>query len=146
MIVDLKNRTKPNKGWIISYEFENKNIGLAKTRFYKFIISLEPFNSGFEWVEQPEDTEICLDWFKLDIHDFSELDGMILCSDNYPDAEGSLYLGGAHNWCHVNELRLKQLEDANTFEVYADLNIEFENEGVGDNERYIIQTDLSVRV
>ena len=47
--------------------------------------------------------------------------------------EASIYLGGAHNWTHLERFRLTKADTG--FNVSCVAIIEFENEGVGKNER-----------
>ena len=43
--------------------------------FYDITIPLEPFDSGLEWEEQPVHTEFRLEFVRLPIKDWRDLDG-----------------------------------------------------------------------
>jgi hypothetical protein len=77
--------------------------------------------------------------YELGLDKLEELDGIDLAHSLYPEAEGSIYLGGAHNWCAVEELCIVKLE-LESFSLTGTLLIEFENEGVAKNERFKFQT------
>ena len=101
MKIGLQSKTQVKNGVIQSYWFENESIGLPKTFFHRVTLPLAEFYSGLDYDEQPTKTEIILDWYKLDLSSPSRLDGMNLSHSIYKDAEGSVYIGCAHNWCDV---------------------------------------------
>lgn len=129
-------------GTVESYWFENEHIGLAKTLFHRVIIPLEDFDSGLDHVEQPESSQIIFDWYELKLDDAAALDGLNLSHTVFPEAEASIYLGGAHNWCDVKDLFLESGGDG-TFSVRGNLIIEFSNEGVADNEAFSFSTKVA---
>ena len=139
MKIGLQSKTQVKNGVIQSYWFENESIGLPKTLFHRVTLPLTEFDSGLDYDEQPTKTEIILDWYKLDLSSPSRLDGMNLSHSIYKDAEGSVYIGCAHNWCDVKELIITKNEDE-SFKVSGTIFVEFENEGVGENESFIFQT------
>ncbi|WP_293761070.1 hypothetical protein [uncultured Paraglaciecola sp.] len=139
MKIKLQNKTQVEKGIIKSYWFENENIGLANTLFHRITLPLKEFDSGLDYEEQPVQTEIVLDWYNLGLPEPSELDGLNLSHSNYSDAEGSVYVGCSHNWCDVKKLNIVKNIDGN-FDVSGKILIEFENEGVGENEEFTFQT------
>jgi hypothetical protein len=139
MKIDLQHKTQLKKGVIESYWFENENIGLPKTLFHKITLILNEFDSGLEYEEQPVFTEIVLDWYNLGLSEPSELDGLNLSHTKYTEAEGSIYIGCAHNWCDVKELKIVKNSNGN-FDVSGKILIEFSNEGVGENEEFIFNT------
>ena len=142
--IQLQSKTLAPKGIVELYWFENQNIGLEKTLFHRITIPLKPFNSGLVYEEQPVNTEIVLDWYELGLTEPTELNGLDLNHQNYPSAEASLYLGSAHNWCDVKALKLTKNADG-SYSASAEINIEFENEGVAENELFIFQTSLEIR-
>ncbi|MBB1319925.1 hypothetical protein H5123_20090 [Shewanella sp. SR43-4] len=139
--IQLQSKTKALKGSIEAYWFENENIGLENTQFHRISIPLEPFDSGLDYEEQPVKTEIILDWYKLGISSPDDLDGLNLKHESYPDAEGSIYVGTAHNWCDVKKLEIFKIEDA-SFCVVGEIYVEFENEGVAKNELFKFETNV----
>ncbi|MGB0833459.1 MAG: hypothetical protein ACPGR2_02990 [Psychrobium sp.] len=142
--IKLQSKTQALKGTVELDWFENQNIGLEKTLFHRITIPLKPFNSGLDYDEQPVNTKIELDWYELGLAEPTELHGLDLNHQNYPSAEASLYLGSAHNWCDVKALKLTKNADG-SYSAFAELNIEFENEGVAENELFIFQTILEIR-
>ncbi|MPW27719.1 hypothetical protein F9L16_01730 [Agarivorans sp. B2Z047] len=139
--INLQDKTEALEGIIESYWFENESIGLINTLFHRFTIPLKPFESGFEYDEQPLETEIVLDWYALGLDKPEELDGLNIAENSNEDAEGSVYVGCAHNSVVVKKLALSRLEAGN-FNAEGELHIEFENEGVGNNEIFKFSTTL----
>ena len=142
-IINLSKRTKARSGKIEIYWFENKQIDLKNTQFHRVTISLDPFDSGLDYVRQPEETEIVFEWYKLNLVEPEELDGMNLSTENYPEAEASIYIGNAHNWCDVKELVLRKM-DSNRFEAIGSIIVDFENERVGKNEKFDFSTIVQI--
>ena len=100
---------------------------------------MKEFDSGLDYDEQPTRTAIVLDWFELGLHDPSTLDGLNLSHVNYPEAEGSVYIGCAHNWCDVKELKIAKNSNGD-FDISGNILIEFESEDVGENEEFTFQS------
>ena len=139
--IKLQSKTEALKGTVEAYWFENEHIGLERTLFHRITIPLASFDSGLDYEEQPITTSIVLEWYKLGLNDPSELHGMNLSHIEYPEAEGSVYIGNAHNWCDVKELKITKNTHGN-FRVQGELLIEFESEGVAENEIFGFQTEL----
>ena len=139
--IQLQSKTKALKGSVEAYWFENENIGLENTLFHRINIPLVAFDSGLDYEEQPVETEIVLDWYKLDIPSPDDLNGLNLKHESYPDAEGSVYVGSAHNWCDVRGLDISKNEDT-SFSVVGEIFVEFENEGVAKNELFKFETSI----
>jgi hypothetical protein len=133
--IGLQSKTKVKNGVIESYWFDNEAIGLSKTLFHRVTLFLEEFDSGLDYDEQPTRTEIVLDWFELGLSDPSKLSGLNLSHLIYPEAEGSVYIGCAHNWCDVRVLNIVKNNDGN-FDVSGNILIEFSNEDVAENEEF----------
>jgi len=131
-IINLQGKTRPLTGRIEYYWFENENIGLVRTRFHRVVIPFEPFDSGLEYVDQPESTELVVEWAKLNLDDPSNLDGVDLSMNRIEGIEATIYLGAAHNWTRLERFKLTKTEGG--FHVSCIAVIEFENEGVGKNE------------
>lgn len=137
--IDLQNKTRPKNGTIESYWFENESAGVSNTLFHRITIPLMPFDSGLDYVEQPEETELVIDWLELDLDDPSNLDGIVITSDKYEDSEASIYIGSAHNWIDITQLKLKKVGRDN-YEIEASLTIDFEFEGVAEKEGFHFKT------
>jgi len=137
--IDLQLKTEALPGRIESYWFVNEHIGLQKTLFHKVSIPLKPFDSGLDYEEQPLETIIEFDWYELGLDNPEKLDGIDMSHDIYNDAESSVYVGCAHNWCNVKKLLLECVND-NEYKVTGELVVEFENEGVGENEKFSFST------
>ncbi len=137
--IDLQHKTEALSGKIESYWFENEHIGLKKTLFHKLTIPLKSFDSGLDYEEQPLETLIEFDWYKLGLDNPDKLDGLNLNHDTYGNAESSVYVGSAHNWCNVKKLLLELIDD-NEYKLTGELIVEFENEGVGENETFTFST------
>jgi hypothetical protein len=134
-IIGLQKKTEPLEGIVEKYWFENTTIGLDKTLFHRIIIPLSPFDSDLEYVSQPEETEIVIEWLKLNLNNPDDLDNLTVTSQDYEDLEASVYVGSAHNVCEVEKLTFNKLE-SNKYLVKGDLFIDFESEGVGKNEKF----------
>lgn len=136
-MMNLQAKARPLLGRIEHYWFENEHIGLKRTRFHRIEIPFEPFDSGLEYVRQPESTSLMVEWLALDIADPSHLAGVVVSSDSAPDMEASIYLGSAHNWFRISNLALSQ--DGAVFSIACQGIVEFENEGVAKNEPFSLQ-------
>jgi hypothetical protein len=139
--IQLQSKTKALKGRIEAYWFENETIGLKNTLFHRITIPLAAFDSGLDYEEQPLNTEMVLDWYELRLSESDQLDGLNLKHELFPEAEGSVYIGNAHNWCDVKNLNITKNADG-SYAAIADVSVEFENEGVAENELFSFQTDL----
>lgn len=139
--IDLQNLTSAAESKAESYWFENKNIGLENTLFHRITIPLKEFDSGLDYDQQPTRTAIVFDWIELKLDDPSDLDGLELSSSKYPEAEGSIYIGSAYNWCDVLQINITQ-DGEGSFVISGAINIEFENEGVAKNEEFSFKTTL----
>jgi hypothetical protein len=131
-IIDFQAKTKARPGYIEHYWFENEHIGLARTLFHRVVIPFEPFDSGLEWVQQPESPELVVEWAKLDLDDPADLDGVDLAMTKLEGVEASIYLGSAHNWTDLKRFKLTKTEAG--FHVSCLATIEFESEDVAENE------------
>lgn len=139
MKIGLQSKTRVKKGVIESYWLENETIGLPKTLFHRVTLPLAEFDSGLDYDEQPTRTEMVLDWYKLGLTEPSKLDGANLSHLKHPEAEGSVYIGCAHNWCEVKELNVVANSEG-TFDITGNILIEFSNEGLGENEEFTFST------
>lgn len=140
-IIDLQRKARPLLGRIEHYWFENEHIGLKRTLFHRIVVPFEPFDSGLEWAHQPETTELVIEWINLGLDDPAELDGVVITMGRTPDVEASIYLGAAHNWADIKELRLTKAGGA--YRLQCKAIIEFENERVAQNEPFEFETTAS---
>jgi hypothetical protein len=107
MSLDVK-MIKPLNGSMNCYIIENKFTGLPMSLFYSIEIPLEKFDTGHDYVEQPSETSIAIDWilFKDAAGPGQEKNWKKLVGKkfnlSYEDksAEGSIYLGSEH--CYLN--------------------------------------------
>jgi hypothetical protein len=141
--IDLQHKTRPLPGTIEHYWFENPHIGLARTRFHRITVPLEPFDSGLDHVKQPEATKLVIEWIPLGLDDPAALDGVVIAMEEMPDVEASIYLGGAHNWYDVETLALKR--DGDGYIATCAGVVDFDGEGVAENERFDFTVELDYR-
>ena len=132
---DLQNKTKPKEKTIQYYWFENENVGLVKTLFHRIEIPLEPFDSGIDYVNQPQETGFIIEWINLGLDDPTQLAGIEITSKNTKKMEASIYIGSTHVWTIVESLKLKEISPSN-YELDGFLTIEFEYEGIGKDEQF----------
>lgn len=138
-VIDLQGKTMPKEGVIEYYWFENENIGLRNTLFHRITIPLEPFDSGLDYINQPEETELVVEWLNLGLKDPSILAGVEINSSSTKDVEASIYVGATHNWTVIENLKLMETAP-NKYELSGNVIVEFENEGVGKNEKFNFTT------
>jgi hypothetical protein len=134
--INLQSRARPLTGRIEHYWFENEKIGLKKTRFHRIQIPFEPFDSGLNYVSQPESTSLVVEWLALEVEDPSRLGGIQISAASAPDMEASIYLGAAHNRFQISDLSFS--EDGADFLVHCQGTVQFENEGVARNEQFTL--------
>ncbi|MGC3989410.1 MAG: hypothetical protein QM796_06980 [Chthoniobacteraceae bacterium] len=94
-------------------------------------IPLEPFDSGLDYIPQPETPIIQLYDFSLDApNPFAACGKTFDLGDTQQG--GSVCIGHSHNPTDVLQLSLRHLSDA-LFEVRLHLYLDFEFEGVGES-------------
>jgi hypothetical protein len=64
-VIDLQSKARPGIGRIEHYWFENALTGLRRTQFHRICVPFDPFDSGLDFVSQPESTELVLEWINL---------------------------------------------------------------------------------
>ena len=139
--ISLQHKTKPKRGKGEMYWFQNEHIGLERTLFHRFNIPLIPIDSGLRYEPQPLDTEIVFEWLKLDLADPTDLEGLEWTSQPEDDTEVSIYIGSAHNPCDIRDMKFYKI-DENTYRVDCSLFVDFEYEGVAQNEEFYFSTEL----
>jgi hypothetical protein len=141
--INFQEKARPLPGYIEPYWFENEFTGLRRTLFHRVVIPFEPFDSGLEYVQQPESPSLIVEWAKLDRPTPGALHGVDLASSKVPDIEASIYIGAAHNWTDLKLFKLAKLDTG--FHISCLATIEFENEGVGWNETISFETTAVYR-
>jgi hypothetical protein len=142
--IPIQKLAVPLPGEIDSHWFENEHIGLANTLFHRITLPLAPFDSGCDYITQPEDTEVCIEWIKASLADPAQLDGLKLTSKKFPDMEASIYLGAAHNWVTIKKLLLTRTAP-DTYDIQLDALIDFETEGIAKNAALKLTTQARYR-
>jgi hypothetical protein len=141
--IGFQRKARPLQGIIEHYWFENENIGLARTLFHRIRIPFEPFDSGLDYVEQPERSELVVEWINLGLDDPTSLDGVEIAMGQTPDVEASIYLGAAHNWYQIEKLTLTRT--GSCYQVVGVGIIEFAREGVAYDEQFTFQATAVYR-
>lgn len=140
--INLQHKTGTAKGVVEPYWFENENIGLPRTLFYRITIPLQAFDSGLEYEDQPVETEIVIEWLQLDLTDMDDLDHVQVSSKKYEKVECSIYLGWVHNICEILQLDFEKIE-GNDYRITGEIYIDFEWEKIAKNEKFSFQTIVS---
>lgn len=125
------NDIKPFKGKISCNLWENSNINLPMSLFYSIEIPLQPFNSGQDYVYQPTETSIMIEWIVFEdlVNGQQEANWKKLVGRQFDlsyqneNAEGSIYLGSEH--CLLNSQITFLSLSGNTFEVEFKMAIDF---------------------
>lgn len=136
-VIDLQSNARPRVGSIEHYWFENAHTGLRRTRFHRICIPFDTFDSGLDFVSQPESTELVVEWINLGLADPSDLDGVVIAMGVTPDVEASIYLGGAHNLVDIWSLRVAR--EGAAYRISCDALVDFESQGVAKNEPFSFQ-------
>jgi hypothetical protein len=142
-IIGLQTKARPLKGTIEHYWFENEHVGLARTLFHRIRIPFEPFDSGLDYVSQPEETELVVEWINLGLDDPAALDGVEIAMGQTSDVEASIYLGAAHNWYQIEKLTLTR--EGRRYRVASVGTVEFTREGVANDERFAFEATALYR-
>lgn len=122
--------------------WENGLTGLPLTRFHRIVVPFEPFDTGRDWVPQPESPELTLDWIRIPREDPGDLRGVTLEDPSATgDLESSVYIGHSHNWFAVSRLTLTRI-DGDRYELHACGTIEFSTEGVGPDEPFELRVEV----
>ena len=136
-VIGLQANARCMPGTIEHYWFENEKIGLRRTLFHRICIPFEPFDSGLDYVEQPERTELVIEWINLGLDDPAALDGVEIATGRTPDVEASIYIGAAHNWYQIEKLTLTR--EGAFYRIVSAGIVEFSREGVASDERFAFE-------
>lgn len=131
------------EGTITHYWFENKNVGLPRTLFYRITIPFEPFDSGLGYVEQPKRTALVVEWMNFGLQDPAVLDGAEIAMGQPPDVETSIYLGVAHNWYQIDKLIMSR--SGSFYRITVVGTVEFSREGVAKDELFAMEAAAMYR-
>ena len=132
----------PKTGFFKPELFENKDISISPTLFYKIWIELEPFEMKGEMYE----TNIFLEFIRLNINKIKELENTkfefpINPWDWYID--GSIYLFHVHNPIDVTNLSFGKIENGKiATQIIFNIDFEFESTGYFNLYQQIINIDL----
>jgi hypothetical protein len=141
--IGLQAKARPLDGTIEHYWFENKHVGLTRTLFHRILIPLAPFDSGLDYVEQPERTELVVEWINLGLKDPAALNGIEIAMGRTRDVEASIYLGAAHNWYQIEKLILTLV--GSRYRVTSVGTVEFAREGVAQDEPFAFEASAVYR-
>jgi len=139
-IIGLEDKAAPGTGNAEHYWFENKAIGLELARYHRIVIPLGTFNTGLDWVAQPESPEVTIEWLKVPANDPSNLIGEYVRGKNMCGVEASVYLGASHNWIELGALRVLEIDGECRLQLAGA--IDFEREGVGMNESFQLEAPI----
>lgn len=139
--MNLQEKTKAIGGKVSTYWFENLKTGLKKTHFHRIEINLAPFDSGIEYESQPTSTSITIEWLELGENSIRYFEDQKITSKEFPRMEASVYLGAAHNWCAISDLRLQIIENSRV-KIQGIVEIDFESEAVAKNECFAFECEL----
>ena len=130
MTLNIKD-IQPIRGKMSCILWENSHINLPLTLYYSIEIPIQPFNSGHDYVDQPTDTTIMIEWaiFRDGQNEHQERNWKNLVGRqfnlSYDDetAEGSIYLGTEH--CQFNsEINFLSL-NGTTFDIELKMAVDF---------------------
>jgi hypothetical protein len=108
-------------------------------------IPLEPFDTGLDYVSQPESPAFTLENNELPVKTIEELDGKTFNVDKGPPmSDGSVYIGSAHNPADLKTISFRRL-DTDRFEITVTIHCQFDYEGVGENELVTLTTVARVQ-
>ena len=134
--IDLQSKAQPLNGTIGYFEMEN-------SYFHYVSFPLFPFETGLAGDNYPVKTEFMIEWLEFGLKDPHQLDGLSANSETHTKAEASITLNNVHNFCHINHLTFKKLEQ-NQFMVSGELLIKFEDKGIAQNEVFSFEVQSAL--
>ncbi|HEX7898538.1 MAG TPA: hypothetical protein VF950_12310 [Planctomycetota bacterium] len=136
-------RMKAEPGTLHALIFENLKIGLPRALFYDLEIPLAPFDSGLPGDAPDIAKRFRLNFLQLPAPDWRRLDGRTFELEA-DAADGSIYLGNAHNPVDLPRLEFRNLEGCR-FQVEARLNCDFEFENVALSDTVELATTVEFK-
>lgn len=130
MTLNIKD-IQPLKGQMSCMLWENSHINLPLTLYYSIEIPLQAFNSGHDYVDQPTNTSIMLEWIIFNDgqngHQERNWKNLVgrqfnLSYDN-ETSEGSIYLGAEH--CQFNSQINFLSFNGTTFDIELKMAVDF---------------------
>jgi hypothetical protein len=142
---------KPLEGTLNAMIFENSLLNLPKTLFFKIEIPLQAIDMSKiaeDITNKNYQTSFQLDWIKLNIHSFQDLENKTFTfpinpAEGYID--GSIYLFDVHNMIDSNSITFGKFKNQK-IPIKTVLRIDFELEGTGyANTKYLdFETELNL--
>lgn len=127
-------RISPQTGWMQAWVTPS---GLA----YGVSIPVRSFDSGLEWVQQPETPEFDLNPFPFAVRDWRGLEGQAFQPDKKEVNNSSVYIGSAHNPVDVLYIQFGK-RVGTRFQLTCVLFCDFAFEGVAQNETIAFVTEV----
>ena len=113
--------------------------------YFTLEIPLEPFDTGLDYVSQPESPTFILENNELPVKTIAEIDGKTFNVDKGPPMiDGSVYIGSAHNPADLKTISFRRV-NTDTFEITVTIHCQFDYERVGQNEMVILSTVAKVK-
>jgi len=149
MTLNIKD-IQPLEGQMSCNLWENSYIKLPLQLFYSIEIPLKPFNSGHDYVDQPTETNIVIEWAifsdRQNKHQERNWKNLVGRKFNlsYDDktAEGSIYLGSEH--CQLNsEIYFLSL-NGTMFEIELKMAVDFNIETSNLDEDGLVKIKTKV--
>lgn len=131
---------KAQPGTLQARLFENEHIAMPLSLFYDVHIPLEPFEIGSKRARERVETTFRLEFIPLPVPDWRQLGGQVF-SLKPDDADGSLYLGGAHNPVDIREMHFLRVGDG-VFHLDCTVFCDFDSEGVSKNAVVQLATQI----
>lgn len=130
-------------GVLSAYQFEDLNAGTLPATFHRIKIQLTPFSSGLDGEDEFVSTEIVFEWIKTPLLSLLVGESVDLALQDGEEIEASIYLGHSHNPIDLNCLEISRVSTSK-FKINAELNIDFEFEGVAQAEGFDFQSLILV--
>lgn len=136
MTLNLQEKTSSKEGIFEFYNFVNPPIIPIDTKYCRIEIPLDDFESGLDFDEEITSTEIIFEWIRAEY--FERLESNPI-TDLGEDVEVSIYVGNVHNECQINNVLISK-GDSTGFGIKCELEINFESQGVANNESFKFET------
>ncbi|MFN8378579.1 MAG: hypothetical protein U0452_07895 [Anaerolineae bacterium] len=115
---------------------------VSPTEFnYGVSIPVQPFDSGLEWVYQPETPTFELNPFPFPVRDWRDLEGQAFRPSKKVVNNSTVYVGSAHNPVDVLYIHFGK-RVRTRFQLTCVLFCDFDHEGVAQNETIALVTEV----